>query len=149
MPRKKKRPTLPGKLEVTDTIQINQEVYDMIEEYKRLTLDFFSKSTYLISYKAYRKYVKTKTKEKAREKVGAFQFITLIDRFYDGSRIGMQKLIRSLPKVDYTNSVIFKIHTESNMDIVPIILPAARLETADFANFTFFLLTIRKKGCHG
>mgnify|MGYP001174108201 FL=1 len=83
LPRKKKKSTLPGKLEITDTVQINQEVFEFIEDYKQLTSAYDSESYYLISYKAYRKYVKIKTKEKAREKMGAFQFINIIDRFYD------------------------------------------------------------------
>ncbi|MBI6865304.1 site-specific integrase [Lysinibacillus fusiformis] len=83
LPRKKKASSGPGKLEITDTIQVNQEVFDLIEEYKRLTSIFAVESSYLISYKAYRKYVKTKTKEKIHKKIGAFQFINLIDRFYD------------------------------------------------------------------
>lgn len=83
LPRKKNPSTLPGKLEITDTVQVNQEVFKFIEDYKQLTSAYDSESSYLISYKAYRKYVKVKTKEKARDKMGAFQFINIIDRFYD------------------------------------------------------------------
>ena len=83
LPRKKKSANQPGKLEITDTVQVNEEVYEFIEDYKRLTLAFSTESSYLISYKAYRKFVKMKTLEKSRDKMGASQFITLIDRFYD------------------------------------------------------------------
>ena len=83
LPRKKKSANQPGELEITDTVQVNEEVYEFIEDYKRLTLAFSTESSYLISYKAYRKFVKMKTLEKSRDKMGASQFITLIDRFYD------------------------------------------------------------------
>lgn len=83
LPRKKESSNHPGKLEITDTVQVNQEVFDLIEEYKRLTAAFSLESTYLISYKAYRKYVKTKTIERTRKKMGTHQFTTLIYRFYE------------------------------------------------------------------
>lgn len=63
--------------------QVNREVFELIEDYKRLTLAYATESSYLISYKAYRKYVKLKSKEITREKIGASQFINMIDRFYD------------------------------------------------------------------
>ena len=83
VPRRKNLSSRPGKLAVTDTIQVNREVFELIEDYKRLTLAYATESSYLISYKAYRKYVKLKSKEITREKIGASQFINMIDRFYD------------------------------------------------------------------
>ena len=39
LPRKKEKwANLPGKLEITDTVQVNEEVYEFIEDYKQLTL---------------------------------------------------------------------------------------------------------------
>ncbi|KZS43348.1 hypothetical protein AWU65_01660 [Paenibacillus glucanolyticus] len=63
VPRRKNLSSRPGKLAVTDTIQVNREVFELIEDYKRLTLAYATESSYLISYKAYRKYVKLKSKE--------------------------------------------------------------------------------------
>ncbi|MGC6590330.1 integrase [Paenibacillus sp. Dod16] len=83
LPRRKNSSRHLGKIEVTGTVQVNQEVFELIKDYKRLTSAYVNDSPYLISYKAYRKYVKIKSKEKAREKMGATQFINLIDRFYD------------------------------------------------------------------
>ncbi|WP_240417364.1 integrase [Paenibacillus periandrae] len=83
LPRKKITVNHPGMLEVTDTVQVNQEIYEFIEDYKRITSAYCVDSPYLISYKAYRKYVRVKTKETARKKMGASQFINLIDRFYN------------------------------------------------------------------
>lgn len=83
LPRKKKSSNHPGNLEITDTVQINQEVFELIEEYNRLTSAFSLESSYLISYKAYRRYVKKKSIEKTHKKMSAYQFINLLDRFYD------------------------------------------------------------------
>ncbi|WP_090738813.1 integrase [Paenibacillus sp. Mc5Re-14] len=83
LPRRKNSSKYPGSLKITDTVQVNKEVFELVEDYKQLTSAYEAVSPYLISYKAYRKFVKLNTRERAQEKIGAFQFINMIDRFYD------------------------------------------------------------------
>lgn len=52
VPRGKQRSSGENKLKIVDTLKINKEVYDMIQEYKELTRNFKS-TPHLLSYEAY------------------------------------------------------------------------------------------------
>ncbi|OUC02588.1 hypothetical protein BK784_08820 [Bacillus thuringiensis serovar medellin] len=53
LPRKKQQPRNNEELEVTDTLQINKELYDLICEYKKDTKEFLE-NEYLLSFELYR-----------------------------------------------------------------------------------------------
>ncbi|HDR4425399.1 TPA: integrase [Bacillus cereus] len=83
LPRSKEKGTLLRDLDITDTLQINKEIYDLVQTFK----SFLSKednSQYLFTYKYYEMYKEHLGSERTRhtEFLPLRQFDSLIDQFY-------------------------------------------------------------------
>lgn len=87
IPRTKRKQKTSQDIDVTATLQINKELYDLVVEYKKLTKDF-KRTPYLLSFQAYRQ------SERAQKNQGAeirkankdlfevTQFYILLKNFY-------------------------------------------------------------------
>ena len=81
IPRKKRNPKKNEEIPVTDTLQINEEVYLMIENYKKDAHKFIEKP-FLISYKLYYEFSGNKALRSRVKKLDTAKFIKILKRFY-------------------------------------------------------------------
>ncbi|WP_226603038.1 integrase [Bacillus cereus] len=83
LPRIKEKGTLLRDLDITDTLQINKDIYDLVQTFKSF-LPKEDNSQYLFTYKYYEMYKEHFGSERTRhtEFLSLRQFDSLIDQFY-------------------------------------------------------------------
>lgn len=88
IPRKKLQARGTSKLEIVDTLEVNQEIYDLILEYKE-TIKVYTPTPYLLSYDAYcesprvKQSYSARTLKRNKETFTPGQLKALIVHFYD------------------------------------------------------------------
>lgn len=87
IPRIKRKQKTSQDIDVTDTLQINVEIYNLVLEYKKLTRDF-KRTPYLLSFQAYRQSERGQKNQGAEAKKAnkdlfeVSQFYILLKNFY-------------------------------------------------------------------
>ncbi len=82
VPRKKQKPKNNQEIEITDTLQINEETYFLIDSYKKL-IGSFPETPYLLSYHAYCKFLRYTPMNKInKNRFELSQLSHLMDRFH-------------------------------------------------------------------
>lgn len=85
VPRIKVQARYGSEIEVTDTIRINKDLYDLVDEYRQLTASY-ELTPFLLSYDAYRQSDRAKKNYQSKLNNNTFeshQFYNVLHHFYD------------------------------------------------------------------